>query len=355
MDNITVIIPAYKPGRELLETIRALTNVGLSDILVVDDGGGKDYAPIFAEIEADPVCTLLRHRVNRGKGAALKTAFAYFTEHRPHHIGVVTADADGQHLPEDILAVAAAMVESGSTVLGVRDFSLPDVPDRSKAGNRITRAMFRLFFGMKITDTQTGLRAFPRSALPVIASAEGDRYEFETNMLYLIHRYGLPLREVTISTVYINDNSTSHFRVVRDSVRIYAPQLKYLGGFLLAALLYGLLTQLLPTSATTTIAAGAIAGLLHYGMTALTVFDHTIRPFSLLKYGAVAVGYGALSVAVLALTGLLPEVGHALLHSVTSLVLWVLAFFVHFRMGHKWVFRNRITSPNHTKGRVSDK
>ncbi len=359
----TVIIPAYKPGKELLPTIRGLVDIGFQDILVVDDGGGEAFAPIFKEVEANPYCTVLRHEVNRGKGAALKTAFAYFLENRPDSPGVVTADADGQHLPKDILAVAKKMEENGSSVLGVRDFSDPLVPPRSKSGNRITCGMFRLFFGMKITDTQTGLRAFPRRDLPAIATAEGDRYEFETNMLYLIDRQKLPLEEVKISTVYIDDNSSSHFRVVRDSARIYAVQLKYLAGFLCSLFVFSFLdsytisADLLPAlpNAVSNLVAKLFpliaAWHIHYTVSATTVFDKVTRFPSYFKFAASALGIFYVTYALpylLAPVGLVtvPILCHPPVFSAVSAVckvVWgILIFFVSFRLQHKWVFRRKI-------------
>jgi len=344
--KITVIIPAYKPGRELLDTISGLTEVGFEDILVVDDGGGEPFAALFAEVAAIPACTLLRHEVNRGKGAALKTAFAYFLQNRPGYAGVVTADADGQHLPCDIRAAADKMASSGSTVLGVRDFSDPAVPPRSKSGNRITCAMFRLFFGMRITDTQTGLRAFPTKDLPVIASAAGDRYEFETNMLFLINRCGLPMEEVKISTVYIDDNSSSHFRVVRDSLRIYALLIKYLCSFLLSAFLFAGLSRLFaclvplqPIPFLGIGSAGILAAGLHYILNALAVFDCTLRPRTLAKYAAAALLQAIPASALVLLTALLPGTAGFVLKAVLQWIVWILLFLIHFRLQHKWVFR----------------
>lgn len=365
LEKITVIIPAYKPGKELLPTIEGLLNIGFRDILVIDDGGGAPFAPIFDQVREIPACTVLTHEVNRGKGAALKTAFAYFLENRPGFAGVVTADADGQHLPKDIRAAAEKMAETESTVLGVRDFSDPKVPPRSRSGNRITCFMFRLFFGMKITDTQTGLRAFPTKDLPAIASAEGDRYEYETNMLYLIDRLNLPLEEVKISTVYIDDNSSSHFRVVRDSARIYAVQLKYLAGFLLALILLKGLMAIptpwdnlpTPTESERWLSSNIpylitllVSGTVHYLISALTVFDSKIRLSSLWKFAVTALGLvyvtNTLSILLSPLFMLIPIINHIpvylTLNAVCKVLLGVLVFFVSFRLQHKWVFRRKI-------------
>jgi glycosyltransferase involved in cell wall biosynthesis len=170
---------------------------------------------------------VLTHEVNRGKGAALKTAFKWYMENRDG-LGVVTADGDGQHKPEDARNLAVAMEKSEKIILGVRDFSLPDVPERSKKGNRITSGVFKIFVGMEISDTQTGLRGIPAKYLPKLCTVYGDRYEYETNMLLYMKRWDFPFEEVKIETVYINENETSHFRPVRDSMRIYSLIIKFL-------------------------------------------------------------------------------------------------------------------------------
>ena len=165
MKQITVVIPAYKPDDKMLVTLDELVKAGFTDILVVNDGSGEEFEPIFDAVRNIPECTLLVHEVNRGKGAAMKTAFRYFLDNREDQCCLVTADADGQHLTKDIIATAMEAKEQEKVVLGVRNFSDPNVPSRSKMGNRITCTVFKLFFGMKITDTQTGLRAFPRKYL----------------------------------------------------------------------------------------------------------------------------------------------------------------------------------------------
>jgi glycosyltransferase involved in cell wall biosynthesis len=231
--NVTIVIPSYKPDEKLISTVRGVREAGFSDIIVVDDGGGEKYAEYFRRVESEFGCTVLTHEINRGKGAALKTAFAYYIENRPDSVGLVTADADGQHLPKDMIAVAEQMAKSQSVVLGCRDFSEPHVPPRSKVGNRTTSAVFKMFLGMKISDTQTGLRAFPRHILPLLGSIEGDRFEYETNMLLKFGQHGITIREEKIETVYIEENRTSHFRTVRDSLRVY----RFILSFILSSLI----------------------------------------------------------------------------------------------------------------------
>lgn len=227
MKDISVILPSYKPDEKLLDTVVSLENAGFEDIIVVDDGGGEEYASYFDALRGRSSCTVLVHQVNRGKGAALKTAMKWYTENRSG-AGVVTADGDGQHRAADVAAVCERMRESGGIVLGVRDFSLTDVPPRSRFGNRCTSAVFKLFLGLVISDTQTGLRAIPASLIPTMLEVDGDRYEYETNMLICMKKKSLSYTEVKISTVYIDDNQTSHFRPFRDSAKIYLLIFKYL-------------------------------------------------------------------------------------------------------------------------------
>lgn len=227
MKDISVILPSYKPDEKLYKTVCELKSAGFDDIIVVDDGGGAEYASYFDEVRALPECTVLVHPENRGKGAALKTAYKWYTENR-NGVGVITVDGDGQHFPEDVKACCERLCETDECVLGVRDFSLPDVPPRSRFGNNVTSGIFRIFVGMRCSDTQTGLRAFPARLLPLMISVSGDRYEYETNVLLSMKREGIPFHEVKITTVYIDENETSHFRPVRDSARIYMLIIKFL-------------------------------------------------------------------------------------------------------------------------------
>ena len=358
MNSVSVIIPAYKPDQKLIQTLSDLVAVGFSDILVVDDGSGEGFSSIFSQVSAMPQCTLLRHPVNRGKGAALKTAMTFFLDNRRSQAGVVTADADGQHLAKDIAAVAKAMQESGNITFGVRDFSDPKVPPRSKAGNKITLAVFRLFFGMKLHDTQTGLRAFPRSLLPKMISVKGDRYEFETEMLFVIKKNNLPLDEIGISTVYLDGNQTSHFRVVRDSIRIYSLILKYLfssigaavideGAFFLFKKLFGsaaVLFNLLPTTFVAAFLARVISSLINYLVNAKVVFEGKTNRRTLVRYYILAAAQIIVSAAMVFLFERLLSISSAFLSTLIKIVVDTVLFFFSFRIQHIWVF-NDISSP----------
>lgn len=350
-DKVTVVIPSYKPDEKLISTLSGVIETGFTDIIVVDDGGGEKYAPIFEKVKTMQGCTVLHHPTNRGKGAALKTAFAYYLENRPDSIGLVTADADGQHLPADMLGCAKDMVENESVVLGVRDFSLPHVPPRSKAGNRFTSGFFKVFFGMNISDTQTGLRAIPRKYLQPIAEVEGDRYEYETHMLFLIGKAKIPMTEHTIDTVYIDDNSSSHFRVIRDSARIYKMVLLFALSSLVCTAIdvvlnlvfaAGFGNALLVTNlfATTLLAFGGariITALINYFVNRYTIFKDSGK-FSFVRYVCLAACIFALNIIPILVVFVFPIPFTNAIVMPLRLIVSLVLFPLSFRFQHNTVF-----------------
>ncbi len=348
--KVTVVIPSYKPDEKLISTVSGIIDIGFSDIIVVDDGGGERYAEYFRRVREEFGCTVLHHEVNRGKGAALKTAFKYYAENRADSLGLVTADADGQHLPKDIVSVAEKMCESQSVVLGSRDFSEPHVPPRSKAGNRITSAVFKIFFGMRIGDTQTGLRGIPRQYVSVLAEAYGDRYEYETHMLFIIKQRDIPFCEVKISTVYIDENSSSHFRVFHDSMRIYAMLLRFAASsigataieaavfFILLAILSDFDSQLARYLISAVIARVG-SSLINYTVNANDVFRVGCSARSFFGYLLFAVPRAVITFALAGLLGAfaIGATGAVVLKFVFDFLL----FTFSFRVQHNRIFRNK--------------
>ena len=191
-------------------------------ILVVDDGSSAEYQPIFEEIARWDRCAVTHHPVNKGKGAALRTGFAYIKEHTSLE-GIITADSDGQHTVPDTLKLAAELSDKEELLLGSRDFSKnnPNVPPKSRFGNRMTSGVFRVLYGHWLPDTQTGLRAFPRNLIDFMLSVSGDRFEYEMNMLIQCSANKIPMRPITIETIYHEENKGTHFHPIRDSWRIY--------------------------------------------------------------------------------------------------------------------------------------
>ena len=232
------LIPAYQPDKELIQVISGLAERNFM-VITVDDGSGQVYESIFRLASVKSV--VLTHEVNQGKGEALKTGIRYIMEQIKEPYLIVTADADGQHQIQDILNVCAeAEQHPESLVLGSRKFE-GDVPLRSRFGNAVTRTVYRLCSGVSVYDTQTGLRAFTNQLTEKMLSVEGSRYEYEMNVLMYSAKTGIPIREVWISTVYLNENASSHFHAVRDSFRIYKEILKFSASSFISFLIdYGL-------------------------------------------------------------------------------------------------------------------
>ena len=227
--DVAVVLPSLDPDKKFTGVVRELLEAGFENIVIVDDGSDEAHQQPFAEAGSHSQCRVLHHGVNKGKGRALKTAFAYVTENLPDVKGVVTIDGDGQHLTEDIIACARRMLrEEKNVVLGCRDFDAPGVPPRSVAGNKSTNRLFRLFCGIKIADTQTGLRAIPARYLPAFCGIEGERFEYETNMLLQMKRQGIAFSEQKIATVYDSEDYSSHYNAFKDSARIGRIMLKFL-------------------------------------------------------------------------------------------------------------------------------
>jgi len=216
-----VLIPAFEPDLRLVGLVHALRE--RRPVVVVDDGSGPAFAGVFAQAAASGAIVFAHDR-NRGKGAALRTGFALIAAQFAGS-DVVTADADGQHTPADIERVAARIAD-GRIVLGARAFT-GTVPARSRIGNAATRAVFAWVSGRHIRDTQTGLRGLPASALGWLQSVRGDRFDYEFRMLLQARSAGLELVEEPIATVYADGNASSHFRPVRDSLRISAPVARF--------------------------------------------------------------------------------------------------------------------------------
>lgn len=214
-----VIIPAYKPDETLLDVVDKLWTYGC-EIIVVDDGSGEEYLSIFERICDASI--ILHHATNMGKGVAIKTALSYIKNELWENQVIGIMDADGQLLPEDMMKLLdAAENHAKALVLGVRNVG-KDMPWKSRWGNRITRTVFRLLSGAEISDTQTGLRAFRMELLDEMYQVSGERYEYETNVLMQMVTSNVPIIEIPIHTIYRNEkNSTSHFRVIKDSVSIY--------------------------------------------------------------------------------------------------------------------------------------
>ncbi len=225
--QFAVLIPAYRPGEIVVELVRTLAQSHVGPIIVVDDGSGAEFAERFRDIEQIPAVHLLGHAINLGKGAALKTGINHFLCAFPNLIGLVTADADGQHAANDILRVGTQLTARPETlILGTRQFD-GRVPLRSRLGNQVSRALVRLLIGQRLSDTQTGLRGIPRSLLPHLLRISVSGYDFELEMLITAKHLAYPMREESVRTIYLDGNRNSHFNPILDSTRIYFILLRF--------------------------------------------------------------------------------------------------------------------------------
>ena len=271
-NRFIALIPAFEPESKIISLTEELKNRGF-EVVIVDDGSGPEYEDLFDRLSQD--ANVLTHSVNRGKGAALKTGLEYINKYLAYTESVltgdgtravsgrdaviVTVDADGQHLPDDVLRVAEiAAARPEALVLGSRALD-EDVPARSRFGNTVTRYVYSAAIGVRVHDTQTGLRAFRRSMIPKLMEIKGERYEYEINMLMTLASEGVPIIEERIETVYENNNSGSHFRTVRDSIRVYKEILKFSASSLVSfAIDYSMYALLLAVTGAAGMANGLI-------------------------------------------------------------------------------------------------
>lgn len=346
------LIPAYEPDERLIGFTDRLLAEGFRQVVVVDDGSGERFQSLFDALATRPSCTVLRHEINRGKGAALKTGLAHIRERFPDARGVVTADSDGQHDAADCRRLAEALATGRDALyLGSRDFSLPDVPFRSRFGNRWSSVTFWLIHGQWLPDSQTGLRAFPVSMIPFLLDVQGERFEYEMGVLIATARRGLPMVPVTIRTIYENGNAGTHYRPLWDTLRInrlvFADFFRFAGVSLLSfALDQGLAWMFA--------AALAVAGIERHGVIWASGFaarflsatfnfsmNRTVVFHAKGGVGAAAWKYALLCVAVIVLSNAGVS-GLVMVHvprSVAKFVCDTLLYFAGFRIQSRLIFR----------------
>lgn len=327
-----VLIPAYKPDERLIDLTRELIVENGLDVLLVDDGGQEAFAHIFDACRALGAEVAV-HAVNMGKGRALKTGINAAMLKWPDMAGIVTADADGQHTPADILRLIDALHEHpDKLVLGSREFT-GDVPFKSRWGNRITRFVYALASGVHVRDTQTGLRALPRCALEAMVRIDGERYEYEMNVLLKLRDMRIGVFEVPIETIYIDDNAGSHFNPVRDALRIYMVIFKYLfssvTSFAVDYLLYWLCLGVLKFAPLLSYAlARLVSSQVNYHLNKHTVFSGRGGRHSMVKYYVLAVVQGALGAALVQVLPSVLPISAAIIKIPVDLVLFALSYFI---------------------------
>lgn len=347
INEIGIIIPTLEPDEKIIKLAESLIDTGFDKILVVNDGSGPEYEGIFDQLKEHEEVTVLVHEQNRGKGAGIKTGISYFDEVATDAKGVITVDGDGQHLPKDIARLAQELLKRPDALhLGSRTFDDQTIPWRSRFGNKVTASLFKVFSGSYIRDTQTGLRGFSRRYFDDFLKVDGNTYEYEMNQLFYCAEVGIPILSIDIETVYIDDNASSHFNPILDSIRVYGTFIKYAlssgFSFLVDILLYSLFVYLLQGKTPayimiSTILARAVSMIVNYGVNYLTVFSSANRKT---KSGSF-IRYLLLALVQVLASGVLTTVFVKWLGShevATKIIIDVILFFFSFYIQKKYVF-----------------
>ena len=337
MPNV-LLIPAYRPGAELVGLVERVSGAAFRAVVVVDDGSGPEYASVFGSCRA----TVLAHEKNLGKGAALKTGMAHAAAAHPG-CGVVTADADGQHDPDDILRVASRLErDQDCLVLGARQFD-GDVPARSRIGNRVAGLLVRALVGQRLEDTQTGLRGVPERLLIDLLAVRSNGYEFELDMLAAAKHLSVRIVEEPIRTIYEPGNTKSHFHPFRDSMRIGFVLMRFsLLSLATAAVdnsifILGLHAGFLP--ATAQIAARAASVLFNYPLARRAVFfSRQPHPATFSRFLILVATSGFLSYHLLG--WLHQQLGWSLI--VSKMAAESGLFLINFLVQRDFIFRRRL-------------
>ena len=353
LSKVIFLIPSLDPDDKMPKYVKELIDNGVKHVLVIDDGSSIECQKFFNEVKQYNEVVLLKHDVNRGKGAALKTGFKYVLDNMPDIKVIVTADADGQHATDDTINVAIRTLETNQVVFGTRNFNEEIVPFKSRNGNKITTAVFKLLYGKLVNDTQTGLRGLPIDFIPECLLFKGDRFEYEIMMLIQIVQDNRQIIEEPIKTIYYESNRATHFNTFKDSFRIYKVMLstfiRFAGSGLLSALLdlgvYTLLINLIFTKLEinkaimlSTIIARVISSIFNFSLNKTKVFDSKDNLSStILKYYILAI------IQMIASWLLVTFVFERLTINTSIIKVFVDAvlFIVSYQIQNRWVFRKQ--------------
>lgn len=223
-----IVAPTYNNGGTVAQVLADVAESGLP-IIVVNDGSSDATAEALEGLCRDSGrVRVITHASNRGKAAALRSGFA--AARAAEYTHALTIDTDGQHDAAFIPALLDASRRApDALVIGVRDESHPDYPARSRLGRRLSNLFVRLECGVRVSDSQCGLRVYPL-ALVGAAGGRAGRFEYETEIITRIGWAGGRIVQVPISTIYLPPGRrVSHYRPWRDSMRGIALHVRLLG------------------------------------------------------------------------------------------------------------------------------
>lgn len=289
-DKIVVLIPAYEPTLKMIDLLKDLKKYNL-DIVVVNDGSKEEYNDIFEE--AQKYSIVLKHKNNLGKGAALKTGLKYITKTQKDTL-IITVDCDGQHSIKDILKIIDYSLKNPNELVLGKRLRNKKIPIKSKFGNAITRFFYKTITGLDVYDTQTGLRAFSSKLIPFMLKINGDRFEYEMNVLLKCPSNNIKIKEIEIETIYIDNNSHSHFNPIKDSILIYKEIFKFLMSsfisFIIDYITYTILLLITNKLLVSNIIARVISATINFNINKKIVFNNKTKNNKLIiKYFLLAI------------------------------------------------------------------
>ncbi len=330
------IIPSYEPTNKLLKVTNEILTHNDIDLIVVNDGSKKEYDDIFNQL--DKRITLLSYDTNMGKGYALKHAFKYVVDTIKEPFVIVTLDSDGQHDVNDAINICEYAINNPSTLVLGKRLRGKNTPLRSRLGNSITRLVFRLSCGIDIYDTQTGLRGFTSLLMDDMLASEGNRFEYEMNVLTDFAHKKIKMHEIEIKTIYEDNNSGSHFHAVRDSYLIYKNIIKFSGSslisFIIDYVLYSLFYFLFSNILLANVGARIISATANYSLNRILVFK------SKKSVGQSLLEYALLAICILAVNTCLLHLLSLIIHPlIAKICVEILLFFVSYSVQKNKVFR----------------
>lgn len=343
-NEVVILIPSLNPDNRLVKLVDELLANEFENIIVVDDGSSEEYNKYFKKLEGKAI--VLKHAVNLGKGRALKTGFNEALINFKNKCGVITVDSDGQHKVEDVKKIAKKLVfNKKNLILGSRDFNLKNVPLKSKFGNKITRGIFNFLTGLKVSDTQTGLRGIPTEYIKILMNIPGERFEFEMNMLMETKEHDISIIEEKIETIYIEENKSTNFNPLKDSLKIYIIFVKYIFSSIISfivdiviyKIIFDLFIKYISNNAIiiATIIARIISSLVNYRINKNAVFKASDNK-SIIKYYI-------LCFIQMIVSAFLVETIYKLLNKnyevLIKLMVDSIIFLINFKVQKEWVFR----------------
>ena len=341
-----ILIPAYNPSKKLVNLVNDLEKYECK-ILIINDGtiNGKK---IFNELHKKKNTIVLEYLENHGKGYAMKYGIKYYLNNlKEKYKGIITVDADYQHVPSDIEKIAYNMSIDKIT-LGSRDFNSKNVPTPNRLGNKITSFVFKILYGYKINDTQTGLRGIPNKYLNICLEIPGNRFEYEMQELIYFVNHKVDIEEINIETIYYS-KSESKFNKVFDSMKIYKVMLKESFRFLVTSLMSAVLdinlfTIFLKVFSNlgdlaiifSTFIARIAADFMNFNLTKYFVFDSTEDSKNILfKYYILSF----LKMIISALSVLLISKFIFISKTIIKVVVDLLIYFLSYKIQKKYIFK----------------